>query len=235
MPAFFYKDPVTGEFVEFPIGGAGTPGQTGPQGPAGQAATLEITGADSLPYGSAPTVTEEDGSTAQARKYKLGIPEGKPGENGEGGGNVDVSVEWKTKTFVLEEDVDSVTIEIEDATEVHVISIVCVTNADGLNTGSTPLMMNVNNCPAARPDIYIRQNAKFRHVLACKKIDTRIFAFVTDVWGEGTTFANRKPMQLCGDDRTKNEKSKTIKSIKYYLADATLFLKSGSEWMVWYR
>lgn len=69
-------------------GDKGDKGDTGAQGPQGiagtpgAAATLEITGAESLPYGSAPTVTEEAGSTAQARRYKLGIPEGKPGADG---------------------------------------------------------------------------------------------------------------------------------------------------------
>lgn len=66
--------------VDYFDGAPGTPGE------AGQAATLEITGAESLPYGSAPTVIEEAGSTAQDRRYKLGIPEGKPGANSEGGG-----------------------------------------------------------------------------------------------------------------------------------------------------
>ena len=77
-----------------PAGADGKDGEAGPQGPAGadgQAATLEIVGADSLAYGSKPTVTEEAGSTAQARKYRLGIPEGKPGTNGTGsGGSVDL-------------------------------------------------------------------------------------------------------------------------------------------------
>ena len=75
-----------------PAGADGKDGETGPQGPAGpagadgQAATLEIVGADSLAYGSKPTVTEEEGSTPQARKYRLGIPEGKPGPSGTGDG-----------------------------------------------------------------------------------------------------------------------------------------------------
>lgn len=77
-----------------PAGADGKDGETGPQGPAGadgQAATLEIVGADSLAYGSKPTVTEEAGSTPQARKYRLGIPEGKPGPSGTGdGGSVEI-------------------------------------------------------------------------------------------------------------------------------------------------
>lgn len=77
-----------------PAGADGKDGETGPQGPAGaagQAATLEIVGADSLAYGSKPTVTEEAGSTPQERKYRLGIPEGKPGTNGTGeGGSVEI-------------------------------------------------------------------------------------------------------------------------------------------------
>lgn len=80
-----------------PAGEDGKDGETGPQGPAGQAgadgqaATLEIVAADSLAYGSEPTVTEEAGSTPQARKYRLGIPEGKPGPSGTGdGGSVEI-------------------------------------------------------------------------------------------------------------------------------------------------
>ncbi len=44
----------------------------------GDAATLEIAGVESLPYGSAPTVKENEGSTATARSYTLYIPESKP-------------------------------------------------------------------------------------------------------------------------------------------------------------
>lgn len=44
----------------------------------GGASTLEITEAVALEYGTQPTVTELDGSHAWARKYKLGIPQGKP-------------------------------------------------------------------------------------------------------------------------------------------------------------
>lgn len=77
-----------------PAGADGKDGETGPAGPAGadgQAAMFEIVGADSLAYGSNPTVTEEAGSTPQNRKYRLGIPEGKPGTNGTGnGGSVEL-------------------------------------------------------------------------------------------------------------------------------------------------
>ena len=52
----------------------------GEDGDPGQAATIEITGATALAYGAAPTVTEASGSTAQARKYIVGIPAGRPGE-----------------------------------------------------------------------------------------------------------------------------------------------------------
>lgn len=82
-------------------GDPGEPGYTpqkgidyfdGEPGDPGQAATLEIVGADSLAYGETPTVTEEEGSTAQARKYRLGIPAGKPGATSEstsGGAGID--------------------------------------------------------------------------------------------------------------------------------------------------
>lgn len=53
-----------------------------PKSEPGQAATLQITGADALLAGSAPTVTEAAGSTAQARVYRLGIPAGKDGDPG---------------------------------------------------------------------------------------------------------------------------------------------------------
>jgi hypothetical protein len=49
----------------------------------GKAATIVISGVDALPAGSAPTVTENAGSTEQARSYKLGIPSGKPGGKGD--------------------------------------------------------------------------------------------------------------------------------------------------------
>lgn len=53
--------------------------RNGSNGATGQAATLEITGVTALEYGAAPTVTEQSGSTAQARKYVVGIPAGSPG------------------------------------------------------------------------------------------------------------------------------------------------------------
>lgn len=49
---------------------------------SGTAGTVEITGATGLAAGSAPTVTEAADSTAQARKYQLGIPAGKDGADG---------------------------------------------------------------------------------------------------------------------------------------------------------
>ncbi len=52
---------------------------------SGTAGTVEITGAKGLVAGSAPTVTETADSTAQARKYTLGIPAGAKGEKGENG------------------------------------------------------------------------------------------------------------------------------------------------------
>lgn len=52
---------------------------------SGTAGTVEITGATGLAAGSAPTVTETADSTAQARKYTLGIPAGEKGENGTDG------------------------------------------------------------------------------------------------------------------------------------------------------
>lgn len=48
---------------------------------SGTAGTVEITGATGLAAGSAPTVTETADSTAQARKYMLGIPAGKNGKS----------------------------------------------------------------------------------------------------------------------------------------------------------
>lgn len=48
---------------------------------SGTAGTVEITGATSLAAGSAPTVTETADSTAQARKYTLGIPAGADGKS----------------------------------------------------------------------------------------------------------------------------------------------------------
>lgn len=70
-----YTDNTTGTFQV----------RNGSNGAPGQAATLEITGATALAYGAAPTVTEQSDSTDQARKYKLGIPAGKPGEPGDPG------------------------------------------------------------------------------------------------------------------------------------------------------
>lgn len=52
---------------------------------SGTAGTVEITGATGLAAGSAPTVTEAADSTAQARKYQLGIPAGKDGADGQPG------------------------------------------------------------------------------------------------------------------------------------------------------
>lgn len=52
---------------------------------SGTAGTVEITGATGLAAGSAPTVTEAADSTAQARKYTLGIPAGENGTDGADG------------------------------------------------------------------------------------------------------------------------------------------------------
>ncbi len=88
-------------------GAPGAPGYT-PQkgidyfdGAPGEAATFEIIGAESLPYGSKPTVTEEAGSTAQNRKYKLGIPEGAPGAPGSstGGAAIDDTTPSANTTY----------------------------------------------------------------------------------------------------------------------------------------
>ena len=54
----------------------------GEKGDPGTAATFEIVSATDLAYGTTPTVTEQSGSTAQARKYVVGIPAGKPGSDG---------------------------------------------------------------------------------------------------------------------------------------------------------
>lgn len=64
----------------------------GEPGQPGIAATLELVGADGLDYGDEPTVTEVSGSTPQARKYRIGIPAGKPGASGgsgSGGAGID--------------------------------------------------------------------------------------------------------------------------------------------------
>ena len=57
-----------------PQGPEGPQGETGPQGEAGVAATFELVEIEMLEVGSTPTITELDGSTPQARKYKIGIP-----------------------------------------------------------------------------------------------------------------------------------------------------------------
>lgn len=54
-------------------------------GAPGTAATLEITGVVKTAYGTAPAVVEDPGSTAQARKYTVAIPEGQPGKQGPAG------------------------------------------------------------------------------------------------------------------------------------------------------
>ena len=51
----------------------------------GDAATVEIVGATALAAVDAPTVTEVEGSTPAARRYKLGIPAGPRGIHGEAG------------------------------------------------------------------------------------------------------------------------------------------------------
>ena len=55
-------------------GPQGPQGEVGPQGEAGVAATFELVEIEMLEAGSTPTITELDGSTPQARKYKIGIP-----------------------------------------------------------------------------------------------------------------------------------------------------------------
>ena len=64
---------------EGPQGETGPQGEVGPQGPqgeAGVAATFELVEIEMLEAGSTPTITELDGSTPQARKYKIGTPYG---------------------------------------------------------------------------------------------------------------------------------------------------------------
>ena len=149
-----------------------------------------------------------------------------------GGGGVG---EWKQKTITLEENVESVVIEVENATDVCVRSSVCVTDADGLNTGSTPFMFKVNNFMASRPDIYTRESLKINHVWYIKKINNRLVVLCTEPWGNGSTFANRYAMNINGDDSTKADEAETISSLEYFLSVSTLFMKSGSVWEVWYR
>ena len=55
-------------------GATGPQGPEGPQGKDGVAATFELVEIEMLEAGSSPTITELDGSTPQARKYKIGIP-----------------------------------------------------------------------------------------------------------------------------------------------------------------
>ena len=55
-------------------GETGARGPEGPKGEAGVAATLDLVEIEMLEVGSTPTITELDGSTPQARKYKIGIP-----------------------------------------------------------------------------------------------------------------------------------------------------------------
>ena len=55
-------------------GETGETGETGPRGEAGIAATFDLVEIEMLEAGSSPTITELDGSTPQARKYKIGIP-----------------------------------------------------------------------------------------------------------------------------------------------------------------
>ena len=55
-------------------GETGPRGPEGPQGETGVAATFELVEIEMLEAGSTPTITELDGSTPQARKYKIGIP-----------------------------------------------------------------------------------------------------------------------------------------------------------------
>lgn len=63
-----------------PQGETGATGETGPRGPegpqgeAGIAATFELVEIEMLEAGSTPTITELDGSTPQARKYKISAP-----------------------------------------------------------------------------------------------------------------------------------------------------------------
>ena len=59
---------------EGPQGKTGLQGPQGDQGEAGVAATFELVEIEMLEAGSTPTITELDGSTPQARKYKISIP-----------------------------------------------------------------------------------------------------------------------------------------------------------------
>lgn len=101
---------------------------------SGIAATLEITRATALEYGAKPTVTEEAGSTSQARIYKLGIPTGKPGETGatgktayqyaKDGGYTGTEIEFQQK---LAKDIPTVTQDSGES-ETLVMSQKAVTN-----------------------------------------------------------------------------------------------------------
>ena len=65
----------------------GDRGAAGQDGADGSAATLTIAGADALAAGSAPTVTEQTGSSPQARIYRIGVPRGNTGAQGAPGTN----------------------------------------------------------------------------------------------------------------------------------------------------
>ena len=210
-------------------------GAPGAPGEAGQAATIEIVGADSLPYGSAPTVTEEAGSTAQARRYKLRIPEGKPGENGEGGG---ASGEWKKKIFTLEENVTSVTIDFDEATEIHVLAKISLTDSNDLSTGQTQYTIKINddisNCLIAAPRVNLHATNRYTQAIICQKIGDYAFWLTYE---PGFYNAYNTPYAW-GDSHIRQygyDPTTTIHRITYTANVSGQFFPAGCEWTVRYK
>ena len=80
------------------------------QGPAGEAATIEIVGTETLDAGQSAAVEEAEGSTPQARKYKFKVPQGAAGA----AATVEI-----TGIETLEPGQEASLTELEDSTPAH--------------------------------------------------------------------------------------------------------------------
>lgn len=141
-----------------PRGNTGAQGEKGDTGADGAAASVQVGAVETLPAGSAATVTNS--GTENAAVLNFGIPEGKQGEQGEKGADGSAASVTVTNTLggTLEQDingtktnypVDYVTdvvskdTAIADATETEVENDIA---------GATPQIMSVDVSTAARTD-----------------------------------------------------------------------------------
>lgn len=142
------------------------------EGDPGAAATIEITAANNLPAGSAPTVTENTGSTAQKRSYTIGIPAGRDGTNGRGVSSIVGNPDGSWTVEYTDDTTETVSSEAYAALKSKVDKAV-LTDAMAL-TAAQQAQVRANIAAAAAADLasYYRKNETYSQA----EIDARISA-----------------------------------------------------------